>query len=221
MSELLKIKNIEKDFQIEPGNIYNLNIENQKFYYNLLGKLYDFDEDTFIYSKDYEIKNLNKSCLIIDNIFNLDANNKKILNSLYKRISSELIDKSDKDKIEKINSTILSLLNKISLDLNLSVDYYTDLDVIKILNLYNFCFKMDQSTPLEKFVTYIKANLEINKYKFIISTNILPMFSKNDIELLSNELKYLGLTLINITLIHQKYENLVDSLTIDNDLCEF
>ena len=39
MSELLKIKNIEKDFQIEPGNIYNLNIENQKFYYNLLGKL--------------------------------------------------------------------------------------------------------------------------------------------------------------------------------------
>ena len=60
MSELLKIKNIEKDFQIEPGNIYNLNIENQKFYYNLLGKLYDFDEDTFIYSKDYEIKNLSK-----------------------------------------------------------------------------------------------------------------------------------------------------------------
>lgn len=221
MSELLKIKNIEKDFQIEPGNIYNLNIENQKFYYNLLGKLYDFDEDTFIYSKDYEIKNLSKSCLIIDNIFNLDVNNKKILNALYKRISSELIDKSDKDEIEKINSTIISLLNKISLDLNLSVDYYTDLDVIKILNLYNFCFKMDQSTPLEKFVTYIKANLEINKYKFIISTNILPMFSKNDIELLSNELKYLGLTLINITLIQQKYENLVDSLTIDNDLCEF
>ena len=221
MSELLKIKNIEKDFQIEPGNIYNLNIENQKFYYNLLDKLYDFDEDTFIYSKDYEIKNLSKSCLIIDNTFNLDANNKKILNSLYKRISSELIDKSDKDEIEKINSTIISLLNKISLDLNLSVDYYTDLDVIKILNLYNFCFKMDQSTPLEKFVTYIKANLEINKYKFIISTNILPMFSKSDIELLSNELKYLGLTLINITLIQQKYENLVDSLTIDNDLCEF
>lgn len=221
MSELLKIKNIEKDFQIEPGNIYNLNIENQKFYYNLLDKLYDFDEDTFIYSKDYEIKNLSKSCLIIDNIFNLDANNKKILNSLYKRISSELIDKSDKDEIEKINSTIISLLNKISLDLNLNVDYYTDLDVIKILNLYNFCFKMDQSTPLEKFVTYIKANLEINKYKFIISTNILPLFSKSDIELLSNELKYLGLTLINITLIQQKYENLVDSLTIDNDLCEF
>ena len=206
MSELLKIKNIEKDFQIEPGNIYNLNIENQKFYYNLLDKLYDFDEDTFIYSKDFEIKNLSKSCLTIDNIFNLDANNKKILNALYKRISSELIDKSDKDEIEKINSTILSLLNKISLDLNLSVDYYTDLDVIKILNLYNFCFKMDQSTPLEKFVTYIKANLEINKYKFIISTNILPLFSKSDIELLSNELKY---------------ENLVDSLTIDNDLCEF
>ena len=113
------------------------------------------------------------------------------------------------------------MLNKISLELNLSVDYYTDLDVIKILNLYDFCFKTDQSTSLEKFITYIKANLETNKYKLIISTNILPMFSKNDIEILSNELKYLDLTLLNITLIQPKYENLVDSLTIDNDLCEF
>ena len=47
------------------------------------------------------------------------------------------------------------------------------------------------------------------------------MFSKNDIEILSNELKYLDLTLLNITLIQPKYENLVDSLKIYNDLCEF
>ena len=221
MSELLKIKHIEKDFLIEAGNIYNINIENPEFYYELLNNLYTFDEDTFIYSKDFEIKNLSKICLIIDNIFNLDPNNKKILNSLYKRISNEIINKNDQETITKINNNIISLLNKISLELNLSVDYYTDLDVIKILNLYDFCFKTDQSTSLEKFITYIKANLETNKYKLIISTNILPMFSKNDIENLSNELKYLDLTLLNITLIQPKYENLVDSLTIDNDLCEF
>ena len=60
MSELLKIKHIEKDFLIEAGNIYNINIENPEFYYELLncGKIKENDNNIIIKYDTYNSENL-------------------------------------------------------------------------------------------------------------------------------------------------------------------
>lgn len=221
MSKLLKIKHIEQEFIINPGAIYNINIENSKLYYSLINDLVNGNIDTFIYSEDSKLLDFTKHSLRINDIFNIDPNSKKILSSLYKRINDKLIDNNDKDTILEINDMALKLLTKIALDLNLPVDFETDLDVVKILNMYKFCFKDEFETPLEKIVGYIKANIETTKFDFIISINILPLFNEEELFLLSQELKYNQLSLININLIQKKSSSLVKSITIDNDLCEF
>ncbi len=221
MSEMLKIRRIEKEFIIEPGKIFNINIENSRFYYHLLSSLLEYDEDVFIYSEEGKIKSLEKNCLIISNIFNLDANSKKILTSLYKRIANEIMTDEDKEKVIKVNDSILELLNKISLELNLDVDYSAEIDIQKILSIYDFSFKVNQEMPLDKVVTFIKANLEIGNYKFVISNNLLPLFNDNELEMLSKELELLGVSLINLTLVQTKRKHVIDSITIDDDLCEF
>lgn len=219
--KLLKIQNINKDFYIESGNIYNVNIENLNLYYKLINALLNYDEEIFIYSEDYEQKSFTKNSLIINNIFDLDINSKKILNGLYKRISNEIIDQKDKLKIDMINSELIELLNKISMDLSLDIDFLLDLDITKILNLYNFSFKCEGVSPLEKIVNYIKANLEVYNFKFVVTNNLISLLSNEDISLLSKELSYLNLSLINIALIRKNKIEIVDNLTIDDDLCEF
>ena len=73
--KLLKIKNIKKDFIIEAGKIYSINIENARFYYSLITSLLEQNDDFFIFSENYEVQRLNKNILVIDNLFNINPNN--------------------------------------------------------------------------------------------------------------------------------------------------
>ena len=56
MNKILRIKGIEKKFLLNPGEIYNINIENSRFYYRLLNDLIDRNNDVFVYSVDHEIQ---------------------------------------------------------------------------------------------------------------------------------------------------------------------
>lgn len=221
MSKTFKIKGIEKEFCIKAGEIYNINIENSNFYYRLLNDLINKNDETFIFSVDHEIFPFDKNCLIINDLFNIDLNNKRILTSLYKRISEHFLTNEDNRTLLEINEKTMTLLEKISMDLNLPVDYETELDMIKLLNLYKFCFKDEFNTPIEKVVSYIKANLEVSKFTFVIAINTLPLFNIAEMELLSRELAYLDLSLINISFIQKSFSKIVQSITIDDDLCEF
>lgn len=220
MIKLLKIKNVQKDFVINPGTIYNIDIENANLFFTLVNDLLNGNSETFIYSEDYKIIDFTKKTLVIHNIFDIDPNGKKILTSLYKKISDN-IRKEDKQIVDEINSKCLDLLEKISFDVNQPIDYDTELDISKILILYKFCFNVDSSTPVENIITYIKANLEINNYSLVILINLLPLLSTKDIELLSKELSYLNLSIINLNLANNTYKNAIESITIDDDLCEF
>lgn len=218
--KLLKIKNINKDFIIDVGKIYNVNIENLRFYHQLIFSVL-FDEcDYFIYSENYAEKDLLKKALIIVDPMNIDPNSKKILTSLYKKVQSS-ISEEDRNAIEQINTISLELLNKISLNMNLEMEYETDLDISKILSLYKFSFKTEIDDYLRKLVTYIKANLEIFPCSFIISFNLLSLLSESEIELFQKELEFLGLSLVNIQLVRKTSNKIIDSITIDDDLCEF
>ncbi len=219
--KLLKIKNIKKDFIIEAGKIYSINIENARFYYSLIASLLEQNDDFFIFSENYEVQRLNKNILVIDNLFNINPNNKKIINALYKRISSKILTSEDKECIQQINSNILDLLQKISLDLNIDISYSNELDIANLLSIYNFCFKTECNNIIEAITTYIRANLEISNFSCVFSIGLISLLNNNEIELLSKELEYLGLTLININFIQKEKDKLIDLTTIDDDLCEF
>lgn len=221
MNKTLRIKGIEKKFLLNPGEIYNINIENSRFYYRLLNDLIDRNNDVFVYSVDHEIQLFDRHCLVINDLFNLDPNNKKILTGLYKKIADRFLSKEDNQAIIEINEKAMGLLEKISFDLNLPVEYDTELDISKLLHMYKFCFKDEFTTPLEKITAYLKANLEIFSFSFVITVNTLPLLNLEETELLARELGYLNLALINISLIQKSYSKTIQSITIDDDLCEY
>ncbi len=218
---ILRIKGIEKDFLIEPGKIYCINIENRLYYLNLLNSFVNSSTDNIFYSEDNKSIDFYKKSICITDIFNINPNSKKIINSLYKRINDEIIDQSSKESIQIINKSIIEMLENISLDLNLSVEYELDLDISKILSLYKFTFKEDQEDLKTKIITYIKANMEICNISFVVMFNILQLLDDSDLELVQKELELLNISIININFVGKIKRNSIDYLTIDDDLCEF
>ena len=76
---IFKYKGIEKDFIINGETSYNLIIENPKYLFSFLKDIVDVNEETILLSQDYKIISFNKKMLIIENLYNFEINNKKIL----------------------------------------------------------------------------------------------------------------------------------------------
>lgn len=219
--KLLRIKNIETQFSIENGNIYNLNIEDSNTYIKIVDACIDNNNDYLLYYDDFELKDFEKNSLFIGDIFTIDSNSKKSILTLHKNISEKVVSIEDKTRLEEINIKIQELLQNISNKLDVSTTFEDELDFNKILGLYKFSFLEDNSDVFLKFVNYIKSNYEIKNFKFIISINVLSLFSNSQISLLHKELEYMGLSLININFIKKLTDENVFNITIDKDLCEY
>ncbi len=216
----LKIKGIQKEFEIVGGNIYNIDIESVNFYHQLLLSLSNEDSDNILMSNNYSPVEYNKETLFISDILSLNPNSKKILNSLYKKIQDQYFINT-LDTVSNINESILSLLKEISMDLDIDIDYESDLTLSDILLLYKFSFREGDDNFLGRFVTFIKANLEVKNISLIISLNLLPILKEEEIILLKKELEMLGICLINFNIRIKHCLSGVEYITIDNDLCEF
>lgn len=217
----LTIHGIEKEFIIDAGLIYCINIENRNFYLKLMDSFLNNDNDFIFYLEKNELVDISKRALIINDIYNISPNNKKILNSLYKRINEKMLNQQIKDNIQNINLNLLNILEEISLNLNLSIDYDLDLDITKILSLYKFSFKEDSISLVDKLITYIKANMEIMNVTFVISFNIIQLLSNDDLILFQKELELLNISLINFNFIGKTTNKFIEYTTIDDDLCEY
>lgn len=217
----LKIKGIEKEFHIESGNVYDIQIESNTFYHQLILGLINEDSDMFSLSENFNPLDFQKECLFISDILTISPNNKKILNALYKRIQEKFLTNENKELLLNINEKFLSLLEQISLDVNLETDYLTDISINDVLSLYKFSFKEGEEDFLNKIITYIKANQEIKKLSTIITLNFLPLLKGNEILLLQKELELLNLTMINFNIRVKHQIKGIEYLTIDMDLCEF
>lgn len=217
----LKIKGIEKEFHIESGNVYDIQIESNTFYHQLVLGLINEDSDMFSLSENFNSLDFQKECLFISDILTISPNNKKILNALYKRIQEKFLTNENKELLLNINEKFLSLLEQISLDVNLETDYLTDISINDVLSLYKFSFKEGEEDFLNKIITYIKANQEIKKLSTIITLNFLPLLKENEILLLQKELELLNLTMINFNIRVKHQIKGIEYLTIDMDLCEF
>ena len=218
---LLKIKHFDKDFLIDAGKIYSINLESRKLYLTFISALMDGDKDYFIYSEDFKPVDFDKRSICITDVFGIDPNSRKILNSLYKRIGNNMTDASDKEKLERINTEILGMLDRFSMDMGAKMRFDIDLDIIKILGLYKFEFENENKDLVGKLVTYIKANMEIMDLKFVVSINVLPLICEDEFDVFQKELELLGLTLINVNYVNKFVNKKIECITVDEDLCEF
>ena len=216
---IFKYKGIEKEFIIDGGNSYNLIIENPRYLYSFLKDIINSNEETIVLSKDYKLISFNKKAIVIENLYNFEINNKKILCSFYKLIE----EKYNKLEYTKYIDDINILINKIFYDLNLELDVsidYKDTIVLKdLLNTVELKVLDESKTILEKLILYIKLINNISNIKIVFIPFLNSFLDKNEIKLLQEELSLMEICLFNISSYDQNITNFEKTI-VDYDLCE-
>ena len=189
-----------------------VSIENVSVFRNLY---YNFFKN-ITYSENDSPIDISKYTLLINNPLNLDLNEKKILNLLYKKIIGNIVDK-DRVKISEIEELSNELLDDLIYKTGLLVEYSPIIDINKLLSAFNLQFKeIEYSNYLDYIMNYISTNLELSKYKLILTFNLLNSVSSEEIDALKKEIEYQDIMLLDRSY-NNRYKD--STIIIDNDLC--
>lgn len=216
--KLIRFSFLEEPLDISNPDIYDIRLECTEQFRKAVFLIKN-EEEKMEFSINYIPKDAYKCSYSLFSIFDVDLNEKKLLNAFYKRQLLQL-NSSTEDKIRKINSDILAILDDFSMNAGALLEYNLELDFSKILALYNFSFKeIENKSFLELFIQYIKFKMEFQDIEFIIMISMLRYFTSAEIELLKKELALLKISLINVDLLNIKEKNDSINICIDMDYC--
>lgn len=192
--------------------IEEISIEDSVNYRNIYFKLLD----EIIYSENNNVIDIEKKGLIIRNPLDLNLNEKKLINALYKELNHSL---NDENKLifNEIESKLMGLVDYLSSDLDYSIDYNNEIDINKLFSSIDVRFnEIEFDNYLEMLVQFIKIYNSVLSIKCVVSFGLFSILSKNEIELLKKEIKSMDLTLLNFEC---KSKTDVKSLIVDSDYC--
>lgn len=155
---------------------------------------------------------------VIVSLFNIDINNKKNLNALYRQIKKTNIE----DFYESIN-TITNNLQKLfgSINLESSLNLISDIDINEedILKLLKIQINDNDENMVNRIMNYLKVGIELRNIKKYLIFNLSSLLSFEEINLLLHDCKIMGIQIINI-----EYEDLPKldfgiKKILDDDIC--
>lgn len=188
--------------------IFENNVDFRNFIENI--------EDNVIYSENDESLELNKKAIIINNIYDIDINDKKNITFLYKNIVNQLNEKQ-KESFDKINNELLNVIKDINNTNDYGIDFEDSFDINKILNLYQVKFCLDEQNYLEKLAKYIEITSRVSKINTFISFSLIRILSEEEVDLLVKELSLNKINLIDFDFQNSKKE--IKYYEIDEDWC--
>ncbi len=188
--------------------IFENNVDFRNFIENI--------EDNVIYSENDESLELNKKVIIINNIYDIDINDKKNITFLYKNIVNQLSEKQ-KESFDKINNELLNVIKDINNTNDYGIDFEDSFDITKILNLYQVKFCLDEQNYLEKLAKYIEITSSVSKINTFISFSLIRILSEEEVNFLVKELSFNKINLIDFDFQNSKKE--IKYYEIDEDWC--
>lgn len=192
--------------------IEEISIEDSANYRNIYFKLLD----EIIYSENNNVIDIEKKGLIIRNPLDLNLNEKKLINALYKELNHSLND-VNKLIFNEIESKLMELVDYLSSDFDYSIDYNNEIDINKLFSSIDVRFnEIEFDNYLEMLIQFIKIYNSVLSIKCVVSFGLFSILSKNEIELLKKEIKSMDLTLLNFEC---KSKTNVKSLIVDSDYC--
>lgn len=169
-----------------------------------------------IYDGEKEI-DFSKSVELILDPWSIDYNSKKVKTKLINYINEISADQFY-EEVLKVKSIIFRLVENICDHIPYSLSYNTDLDMLNMLKMLDVRIDMEETTVLERIAEYIKLLSTLCSIKIFFLVNISTFLSANDIELLSKDAVYNGVTLVMIEAFQNRNANLTN-LIIDKDQC--
>ena len=169
---------------------------------------------SIIFSINNEEVDLEKYGMIIFNPFQLDLNEKKFLNLVYKKLEKNIRDE-ERRFIADIEKASLSLFEKLALASDIPIDYNDTFDFNKYFSAFDVKI-MEPEDYLEKIVRYIRLSCEIFHTKIFISFGLLALLDNDEIDLLNKELIQYDVSLLDV---FYNEKSSLKTLYIDTDWC--
>lgn len=209
------------DFDLYPA--YFLVLENSQEYLKVVEEFcvecIGNEESQFVLSSNGEIMSIQKNCLLIHNYFDLDINNKKIINEINSRILNYISKQDFVQDFCDLNKLFIDINDKIVDGFDFKLEYDSDLTYDKFVKISNFKIE-SQSTFLDKLMSYIRIYCELKRTKLIIFVGLSLFLSKEELEIFIKELNYLELNCLFVEpCLKYNLEN-CGKIIIDDDLCE-
>lgn len=164
------------------------------------------------------IKPVNKIDVIL-NLFDLDLNDKKIVNAITKRLTRELLDNhafSLHEKYGEMYGIVAEALNIFDNEIVVNENMDTSL----LIKMFNPSVESVYDSLLEKLIAYINLNVEMLDLKCLIILHAEEFFSKDEIIQLFKHCRYKEVALL---LIESRHRYKIDNefcVIVDEDLCE-
>lgn len=195
--------------------IENLQYKN-KFIEDLYSQSNTNEDDPFFIS-DEKKQNIKMNFEVIINPFDLEVNKRNIINKVT-RIFENLI-KEDYVELIALSDKVNNYLYEKSHYLPINVELIGDLNVKRLMQLFELSIADDSSNLLEKIMNYLEVSCQLGLNNVFIFVNLKQYLDQKDMYELYNFSKYKEIKLI---LIENNIDKLLESekkFIIDKDLC--
>lgn len=176
------------------------------------------EQGNWILSENGKVMNISKEVVCIFNPFDIDCNEKKVLNSIYKEL--ENISKEELyEKTQSINSALVKYIEQLTGFEAYSLTYSLEPDISALLKAYDVKIDTCAGTIAEKLLEYMTIQKRICKNTVFVTVNLKQYISQDEIEELYKNLLYEKIHLLEIEAYQQKSCNYERTTLIDKDLC--
>lgn len=214
-------KNLDTTFDITPGKVNTLVVEEPAFYRKIIRDillLFEAKRSDFVLSEGIDEIKIKDDIVFCDNFFSLEIG-KKINTLLLKQLCYKI--QADGFKYQELYQKGYEMLSELTFDYNSKIILTDNLDVNLLLKLYNPCVDLSYcETDLELLIEYVKTLVEFANLKVIFFLGIENYFTKDEIEQIIQHCKYKD---VAVFLLESNRRYVLDDekcTIIDKDLCE-
>ena len=217
-------EDLNNEIIFEENKVNLLVVENKKkfmeFIQEIIKQINGNEGKFFLFDKNTELKIYNKVEIIKD-IFDLDINNKKILNKIYHELEELSIDSEFLLETKNMESNLLKYIYCLIEKYDYPLEIIEGLDLKEIFKLLYVKLSLCFSNKIEEILEYIDLVSKVLKKEVFILVNFHIFLEKDDIVALYRECFYKKIKLLfaesqKPDIINEKEKLFI----IDNDLCE-
>ena len=209
---IIKINGLDNELVLNDAQIGVIEINDIKLYRHILEIINNkvegvYNNELFILSDKYEEIDFKNNVYLLNDIFKIDINSKKIINKIYNLINSSYDDEEKlifSNKIQEVKNNLIYKTNEFPFTFSIN----NDISILDMLKLFNF--KVDYSTYttlLEKIELLIDVLVNLNIARILIVPNLKMYLTNDELIYLYKYSLYNNITIITI----ERYcENSID-----------
>ena len=183
--------NMQIDFEDKTCCIWT--IESPELLLNYITELQEQvigNEGKFVLSDENEILSFKKDMSLILSPLEIDYNDKKFINELFKEIKDIVQSGELYEDYVFVKSELVKLMERISESNDYPLQYSEELEVSSLLKMMQVKFDFQDANYFERLITFVQLSQRLLRKKLLIFVNLSSFLSENQLVELEKIAKY-------------------------------